>query len=908
MKTHYSTLSARLRALLAIAIPLIATGPAEALDGAVQKIFGKWKNSSITGAQLGAESRSTACSAKWIVCGAPFAAERGVIWEGAVHVFNAKTRAWTREILPPAESHNQLRFGRTIAISGDLAAITATTTNSSGRVYIYNLATGALVRTITAFDASSNAHFGGSLAIHGNTLIVSAYGDDAGKGAVYLFDFKTGAFLSKITRTGGAAGENFGISIAADGGILAVGAHRSSANRGLISFYDLATQSLIRTHQPLASVSGDYIGYALAMNQGLVVIGGVGKAFVYDLASGADYPLLPPASPISTIYFGETVAIDGPTIAVGDVATLSNQGRVHLFEAVSGSRITTLSAPYGDTSAQFFGKSVCLQGSSLLVSAMTESTQGLNMGAAYHFALAPRQLPFTKIAAKGDFAPSGPNINYGVIGEPIVNGVGKTAFTTSLTGPGATTADNAVVSDIVTPATPKLYNRKGISPYGSGPVFKSTGRIVLNDNNALFGLSTLSGPGVGSSNNLMLWFKHTTFAGSSIGLLMRTGEAVGAIGPGILKSIPEIAGSHTAPRVASIFTQRIGSTGAVTAATDSGYISSLLGAGSDVVQEGTATPVSLPVGTLYGQFSPRICNAYQRQVYSTGLAGAGITTANNAAIFWRPHGGTSTLIDQKGSPARNQTGAALGATLTSTFIGESSDGFDNTAYRATITGPRTEVSSATNEGIWVGWGASSDRTLFLRKGDPLTVTGALKIGRLTNFWSAGVDVLAPKVMALVQLSGTGVSSRNDRALLLKTYSINPLVLMREGDPAPSCPGTTISVINRVAFNAESGSYAIIATLSGAPAGTELALFIGNVQRGDFSTQASLRRPHLRLRKGQVWDNQPSPIKSISIANGDVTAAGAASTGRSCAISTNGDLVITVDFNNGVRQVMQGYAD
>ena len=124
---------------------------------------------------------------------------------------------------------------------------------------------------------------------------------------------------------------------------------------------------------------------------------------------------------------------------------------------------------------------------------------------------------------------------------------------------------------------------------------------------------------------------------------------------------------------------------------------------------------------------------------------------------------------------------------------------------------------------------------------------------------------------------------------------------------PGCAGAKIRVINRVEFDTESGSYAVLATLSGAPVGTDLALFTGNVNRGTFAAQAALRRPFLALRKGQLWDNQPSPIKSISLPTSNLTASGAGCTGRGRAISRNGEFVITVEFTNGVRQIMKGSA-
>ncbi|MCX6853815.1 MAG: hypothetical protein NTV80_02800, partial [Verrucomicrobia bacterium] len=95
-------------------------------------------------------------------------------------------------------------------------------------------------------------------------------------------------------------------------------------------------------------------------------------------------------------------------------------------------------------------------------------------------------------------------------------------------------------------------------------------------------------------------------------------------------------------------------------------------------------------------------------------------------------------------------------------------------------------------------------------------------------------------------------------------------------------------------------------LTGAAAGTDQALFVGNVSRGDTVSGLPLRRPYLRLRKGQLFENQPSKIKSISLPTTNMAASGAGSIGRGPAISGS-TIVFTAEFDNGVRQIMQGSA-
>jgi hypothetical protein len=234
----------------------------------------------------------------------------------------------------------------------------------------------------------------------------------------------------------------------------------------------------------------------------------------------------------------------------------------------------------------------------------------------------------------------------------------------------------------------------------------------------------------------------------------------------------------------------------------------------------------------------------------------------------------------------------------STFIGESSNAANSIYYRATVTGPAPSVSSATNEGIWLRTNAGAT-SLLLRKGTSIQDVGT--VGKILAFWGAPDDQL----MVRVELTG-GVTASNNEVLLLRQPSGTFVVLAREGDPAPGCPGTTLGTFQRVEVDSTDGTYAILAPLVGAASDANLALFTGNITRGNTTNQATLRRPFLRLRKGQVFANQPSKIKTITLPL-TVTPSGAGSTGIGRAISSDGDLVFTLEFLNGVQQVVKGTA-
>jgi hypothetical protein len=239
----------------------------------------------------------------------------------------------------------------------------------------------------------------------------------------------------------------------------------------------------------------------------------------------------------------------------------------------------------------------------------------------------------------------------------------------------------------------------------------------------------------------------------------------------------------------------------------------------------------------------------------------------------------------------------------SSFIGEASNDLDTAFYRATVTGdPGAGVTTANNEGIWAYDSAFAIRRLMVQKGSILFTD---KIARIISFWGTANTASVEQAIVLVQLSGSGINASNDQALLLAQSDIGSVrILMREGDPAQGCPGARIGVISRVESDPISHGYAVLATLTGAAPGTDQALFVGNVGRGNTTDGFALRRPYLRLRKGQLFDNQPSKIKSISLPTTNMAASGAGSMGRGRAISGS-TIVFTVEFDNGVRQIMRG---
>lgn len=153
---------------------------------------------------------------------------------GAVYAYEQVGGVWTpKGKFAGSDTGPADEFGYDIAISGDTAVIGAygydlPAKSSCGAAYVFKRnATGGWdqVDLLTASDASTSAHFGVSVAISGDLILVGT--PFTANGTAYLFqDDGTGNWteIDKITAPDGAASDRFGTAVALDGKTALVGA------------------------------------------------------------------------------------------------------------------------------------------------------------------------------------------------------------------------------------------------------------------------------------------------------------------------------------------------------------------------------------------------------------------------------------------------------------------------------------------------------------------------------------------------------------------------------------------------------------------------------------------------------------------------------------------------------------
>ena len=139
---------------------------------------------------------SVAIDGDTIVVGVPFNDDDGDS-SGSAYVFTKPASGWATDtetaklIASDRAEHDE--FGYSVAVDGDTVVVGARRDDSSrGSAYLFTKpATGwtdaAGTDKLTAYDRSGDDHFGNSVAVDGDTVLVGAVGDDNDKGSAYVF-------------------------------------------------------------------------------------------------------------------------------------------------------------------------------------------------------------------------------------------------------------------------------------------------------------------------------------------------------------------------------------------------------------------------------------------------------------------------------------------------------------------------------------------------------------------------------------------------------------------------------------------------------------------------------------------------------------------------------------------------
>jgi hypothetical protein len=278
---------------------------------------------------------------------------------------------------------------------------------------------------LTASDGQTGHHFGESVVIEGETIVVGAIGYLTFTGAVYVYrisDINKIVAISqvaKLTASNGMKYDSFGRSVAINGNTMVVGAPYVDKNNS----YDVGSAYLfvnpsndlnspewtqLQQFQPNDSLAGGWFGYSVAMDTNIAVIGtsalDANAAYLFvpantdetvnSSSSSSSWAQLAKLTGSTGSVFGYTVAVTGNRIIVGapwDQNSNGNKaGAVFVFtkSSFSWTQMAQLFAVHGAVEYNF-GRSVAVSkdGSTIMVGASGNdfNTTITDSGAAYLF-------------------------------------------------------------------------------------------------------------------------------------------------------------------------------------------------------------------------------------------------------------------------------------------------------------------------------------------------------------------------------------------------------------------------------------------------------------------------------------------------------------------------------------------
>ncbi len=316
------------------------------------------------------------------------------------------------------------RFGSAVAIVDDLIVVGADLDDywgiDSGSVYVYEQngdGTHSESR-LTPSDYWLGMRFGYSVAASGDLIVVGAVDEGSrgrSAGAVYVFARSNdGTYAeTKLTASDAIIYGGFGWAVATDGHRIVVG-----TTAGVAYVYEPdGVGGYVETHLlPPDPLGYDRYGNSVAISGDRIVVGAptdwegsqaTGAAYLFE-ADGADWQLarkFKPADLTSHAKFGESVAIAGDRIVVGayDDYTPAGEsaGSAYLYESngVGDFTETRLTATDGYRLDRF-GWSVALNDDLIVIGARDNDDYGTSSGSIYLFTQDPAgQYQQTKLLA-----------------------------------------------------------------------------------------------------------------------------------------------------------------------------------------------------------------------------------------------------------------------------------------------------------------------------------------------------------------------------------------------------------------------------------------------------------------------------------------------------------------------------
>ncbi|MFH0908408.1 MAG: hypothetical protein V1929_06580, partial [bacterium] len=327
--------------------------------------------------------------------------------KGCAYVYERNVRdtnAWdlVTQLTASDGTANDL-FGASVTVAGDVVVIGAYGDETNrGSAYVYERNVGGTnvwgeVKKLTASDGATNDHFGASLAVAGDAVVIGAYGDETNRGSAYVYERNVGGTnvwgeVKKLTASDGATNDLFGASVAVAGDAVVIGARGDETDRGSAYVYErnVGGTNVWGEVKKLTASDGavsDKFGWSIAVAGDVVMIGAQGDdsskgaAYVYERNVGGtntwgQVKKLTASDGAASDQFGVAVAVAGDVVVVGANGDDASKGASYLYERNAGGtnawgQVKKLTASDG-VAGDDFGYSVAVAGDVVVVGAFSD--------------------------------------------------------------------------------------------------------------------------------------------------------------------------------------------------------------------------------------------------------------------------------------------------------------------------------------------------------------------------------------------------------------------------------------------------------------------------------------------------------------------------------------------------------
>jgi hypothetical protein len=320
-------------------------------------------------------------------------------------LFNGHAPIAFEQVITDPSNLEDERFGWVTAIYEDTLVIGASYAKTgsfvqpgAAYVYIRSGSTWTLQQTLTNPTPANEDHFGWSVSLYLNTLVIGTTNEDTGAsnaGACYVYvrQGTTWALQQTITNPTPTTDDAFGNSVSLYQDTLVVGAERddtgaTDAGSVYVYFRSGSTWTLQQTINNPVPIIYDRFGYSLVLYNDTLAVGAPnanigatdsGSVRIYTRTNGVWTLQQTISNPLPAVsdHFGYSVSLYGDTLVIGtpeDDTTKNWAGSVYIYNR-SGSTWTLQQAinnPNLETGSAF-GNSVSLYDKTLVVAAYYDS-------------------------------------------------------------------------------------------------------------------------------------------------------------------------------------------------------------------------------------------------------------------------------------------------------------------------------------------------------------------------------------------------------------------------------------------------------------------------------------------------------------------------------------------------------